>query len=598
MDLSGRETIPERPLPTGPAPAAPPGAALGQRLGQYLLLEKLGQGGMGAVYKALHTRLKRPVALKVLPDDRPHDAQALSRFLREMEAVGKLDHPHIIRATDAGDVDGRHFLVMEFAEGADLGRVVRRCGPLAVADACELARQASLGLQCAHAHGLVHRDVKPSNLLLTAAGQVKVLDLGLARLYEEPPPADRITDSGQIMGTADYMAPEQAFDSHRVDGRADTYSLGCTLYKLLSGQAPFAGPEYDSRMKKLLAHAQAPVPDIRAARPDLPEGVAAVLDRMLAKAPADRFATPAEVAEALRPFAEGSRLPELAARAAAAGEGPPAVPAAERVDTRSHEAPTPAPRGAPPASGRRRRGLRLWPVGAVLLLGAALVAALLARGTGRLPTRGAVPPAAPGTWQDLLGQRPRPLLWQEGPDLASWAFDAGSRRLEVHCQGTALFRLGTEPSAPYKVQLGIQQTRWQGGVGLFLGFAEEEFEGRRGYRYQRVELAPYSGPDGQGFQLCRTLARYRLRDGTAVPFRTERLASQRVPAPLPHEYFLEITIEERGLTFVRWGGEALPNLVLPAVERGFGPDAYRGPFGTFSDCSDGVFRNAQFMTLK
>src|SRR5262245_43861309 len=187
------------------------------QLGPYTILGPLGAGGMGAVYKALHTRLKRVVALKVLPEGRMNDPGAVARFQQEMEAIGRLDHPNIIRATDAGEAAGRHFLVMELADGLDLGQVVVRVGPASIADACELVRQAARGLQSAHERGLVHRDVKPSNLLLTVGGVVKVLDLGLARLarhgHGHGHADERLTASGDAMGTADFMAPEQGIDA-------------------------------------------------------------------------------------------------------------------------------------------------------------------------------------------------------------------------------------------------------------------------------------------------------------------------------------------------------------------------------------------------
>src|SRR5262249_36648202 len=172
----------------GLAPAVDVGLTTPSTLGQYQLLEKIGQGGMGTVYRALHPRLKKGVAVKVLSPSRTGDARAVARFQREMEAVGQLEDPHIVRATDAGEADGVHFLVMELIDGTDLSHLVRRRGPLDVADACELIRQAALGLQHAHEHGLVHRDVKPSNLLLSVRGELKVLDLGLALLSRNDQP--------------------------------------------------------------------------------------------------------------------------------------------------------------------------------------------------------------------------------------------------------------------------------------------------------------------------------------------------------------------------------------------------------------------------
>jgi WD40 repeat protein/serine/threonine protein kinase len=320
-------------------------AALGA-LRDYQLLEELGAGGMGTVYKARHQRLKRIVALKVLPADRTRDKRAVARFEREMEAVGKLEHANIVRALDAGEHEGTHYLVMEYVDGLDLSHVVRRLSlplptvrnalrgvpgegglpsPLTspparvsrikIPDACELVRQAALGLQCAYEHGLVHRDIKPSNLMLTSTGQVKVLDLGLALLLAEQPVGEELTGTSQMMGTADYCAPEQGGDSHTVDIRADIYSLGCTLYKLLCGHAPFASEYYNTTMKKLMAHMTLPVPPICHERAEIPEGLSHVLDRLLSKNPADRYSTPSEVVTALAPFAAGSDLQQLYAEA-------------------------------------------------------------------------------------------------------------------------------------------------------------------------------------------------------------------------------------------------------------------------------------------
>lgn len=285
--------------------------ALPVQIGQYRLVEKLGQGGMGTVYKAVHDKLKRTVAVKLLPAHRQRSAEAVSRFHREMEAVGRVDHPNIVRAHDAGEADGQFFLVMEFVDGITLSSLVRRRGPLTVADACEIVRQAAVGLQHAHEHGLVHRDVKPSNLMLAAAGVVKVLDLGLARLQVEACTDPDATGSSQIVGTADYMAPEQGVSPREADARADVYSLGCTLYCLLAGLPPFGAPRYATPVSKAMAHAHEPVAPIDRIRPDVPGRLAAVLDHMLAKSPADRFPTAVEVAEQLASFCAGSDIAGL-----------------------------------------------------------------------------------------------------------------------------------------------------------------------------------------------------------------------------------------------------------------------------------------------
>jgi serine/threonine protein kinase/Leucine-rich repeat (LRR) protein len=281
-------------------------------IGQYRLLAQLGTGGMGTVYKAIHTRLEKIVAVKVLQADRV-GPDGLARFHREMRAVGKLHHPNIVQAFDAGEENGTPFLVMECLDGCDLSKLIRQHGPLSPPDSCEIIRQAALALAHAHEHGLVHRDIKPSNVMLTHAGQVKLLDLGLARLREETREGEELTAASQVMGTADYMAPEQAGDSHAVDIRADIYSLGCTLYRLLTGEVPYPAPEFKTNVQKVAGHIARPFPDISAKQAKMPEGLVDVLRRMVAKQPGDRFALPADVAAALAPFTVGSDLCRLLA---------------------------------------------------------------------------------------------------------------------------------------------------------------------------------------------------------------------------------------------------------------------------------------------
>ncbi len=315
-EVTGDRTEAYEPAP----PAKPSGRAAAQsallgKLGEYELTEQLGQGGMGTVYKATHTKLGREVAVKVLRKGSLADESAVARFDREMRAVGAVDHPNIVRAMDAREVKGIRFLVTELVKGSDLSEVVRRVGPLPVADACELIRQAALGLECVHQHDLVHRDVKPSNLMLTFEGQVKLLDLGLARFQSGQQPDDEMTGTGQALGTIDYMAPEQTTDTHNVDIRADIYSLGCTLYKLLSGHAPFADSRYKTPFAKMEAHLRKPPPKITQFRKDLPKELVSVVGKMLAKDPAKRFQTPAEVADAVGRYAVSSDLPGLLARA-------------------------------------------------------------------------------------------------------------------------------------------------------------------------------------------------------------------------------------------------------------------------------------------
>jgi hypothetical protein len=279
-----------------PAPV-PPTLARHER---YRVVGLLGQGGMGAVYEAEHLVMQRTVALKVISSAYTARAGAVERFRREARAAARLSHPNIVAAFDAEHVGDTHFLVMEYVEGTNLSRVVKERGPLPVREACDYIRQAALGLQHAHERGMVHRDVKPGNLMLTPDGTVKVVDFGLAALTAERGPGG-LTDENAVMGTPDYLAPEQAEDAHGADIRADVYSLGCTLYFLLTGRIPYPAPTV---VKKILAHREQALPPLRQTRPDVPPELAGVVARMLAKKPQDRYQTPAEVAAALTPFTQ------------------------------------------------------------------------------------------------------------------------------------------------------------------------------------------------------------------------------------------------------------------------------------------------------
>jgi serine/threonine-protein kinase len=291
-------------------------------LGPYTLLERLGEGGMGQVFKAQHGKMGRVVALKVIHPKRIAHPDAVRRFRRELQAVGKLDHPHIVRAFDAGEANGRHFLVMEYVEGKSLAQIVKSQGPQPAAQACDWVRQAALGLQHAFERGLVHRDVKPANLLLSKDGTVKVLDMGLARLNETASgeATSPLTGEGLLVGTPDFLAPEQAEEAHAADSRADIYSLGCTLYYLLSGRPPFPG---GSLGQKLRRHLMEKPTAIEKLRPDLPSGVGEVLRKMMAKHPEARYQTPAEVAAALAKANTSSPVAVSRIQAKALGSGSP-----------------------------------------------------------------------------------------------------------------------------------------------------------------------------------------------------------------------------------------------------------------------------------
>jgi serine/threonine protein kinase len=265
----------------------------GFMLGKYKLLRHLGKGGMSQVYLAEHTLMKRKVAIKVLPPNRVEDSTYLERFRIEARAAAKLDDPNIVRAYDI-DQDGKnHYIVMEYVEGQDLHQLVREKGPLPFENAADYVAQVARGLSHAHEMGLVHRDIKPANCLLDKHEVVKLLDMGLARLVDDE--ASLTLDNNEnVLGTADYLAPEQALNSHKADARADIYSLGCTLYFLLTGHPPFPDGTISER---LIKHQVEQAPSILKDRPDAPSVLVNICNRMMAKKPEDRYQTAADVAE-------------------------------------------------------------------------------------------------------------------------------------------------------------------------------------------------------------------------------------------------------------------------------------------------------------
>ena len=375
-----------------PCPEVPAGLADHPR---YKILGRLGAGGMGVVYKAEHRMMGRTVAVKLLHPEATGGAGAVERFRREVRVASKVAHPNVVTAFDADEADGRQFLVMEYVDGLSLDRLVARRGPLAVPMACQFARLAALALQHAHEHGMVHRDVKPQNMMVTRKGQLKVLDFGLARAVRPPDggPAGAdggLTNPNLVVGTPDYLSPEQAKNSATVDIRSDVYSLGCTLYFMLTGRTPFSG---DSPLEKMIAHVNDDVPDLSAVRADVPPALAGLVARMMAKAPGDRPASPAEAAAELTPFARpvGPAGPAVRNSAAATPRTAvrPIVPAPVRsAVVVPAETPTPARRAKTKSVRRPRRPAesflsrhRAWIAAGLAVL---IVGPLLAVGVHRL----------------------------------------------------------------------------------------------------------------------------------------------------------------------------------------------------------------------
>jgi serine/threonine-protein kinase len=301
------------------------GQTAGFLLGQYRILEQIGRGGMGRVYKAEHRTMRRIVALKVLTAELLQTERAIELFLHEVRAVSQLVHPNIVTAFDANEVGGRYYLVLEFVDGPNLDQLVRKQGPLSVGLACDYIRQTANGLQCAHLLGMVHRDIKPANILVQkhglsgddSPGLVKVGDFGLARVAHpaagDGPRATIMTKDNMVMGTPDYLSPEQSRSLRKTDIRSDLYSLGCTFYFLLTGSVPYPG---GSQLDKLIRHSTEKPRPISEFRADVPAAVSAIVEKLMARHPEQRYQTPAELAEALRPFAVSGPTPWAPPRAA------------------------------------------------------------------------------------------------------------------------------------------------------------------------------------------------------------------------------------------------------------------------------------------
>lgn len=342
-------------------------------LGNYVLMGKIGAGGMGQVFKARHRVMERQVAVKVLPAAMTRDKAAIARFHREVQAAARLRHPNIIAADDADFANGVHFLVMEYVEGSDLSALVKQNGRFPVAQAVNYILQAAKGLEYAHAEGIVHRDIKPANLLLDKKGTIKILDMGLARIGGDASGQAELTATGAIMGTVDFMAPEQALNTKGADARADIYSLGCSLFYLLTGKATFNG---DTLMAKLLAHRGQPIPSLRTERVEVPEQVDVIFCKMVAKKVEDRYQTMTEVIAALEQCGQGQDL--------SAGSSPslvldldlgletflndiPAIPAST---------PQPSKSAVPDKSGKKNKKFVFAGVGAAAL-GVAILAGVI-----------------------------------------------------------------------------------------------------------------------------------------------------------------------------------------------------------------------------
>lgn len=596
------------------------------QLGPYELLSHIGDGGMGSVLQARHVHLKRVVALKILAPRRSSNPQLVKRFYVEMEAVGKLDHPHVVRALDAGEAEGFHYLAMEYVHGVDLSLIQNHVGRLSIADACEVIRQAALGLDGIERHGLVHRDIKPSNLILSNQGVVKILDLGLARLAEADSGKTELTTSYQMLGTVDYMPPEQISKSHPIDIRSDLYSLGCTLYKLLTGSAPFTGPKYDTPDRKLYAHCNETPRPISVFRPDLPTVVVDMVDRLLTKSPDQRYASPAEVARRLAPLTKGARLKALLTACGTA----PIIDDRAEADSVPLSLATTSTLAAPKTPGQPRElrapvalsRRKMW-----VLCAAVLVAAIVGpwaffamtdnRGggpTGALFTEAGVtdpetahPPAdsvpltldmsPPLRWRLLLDEEPKEICWPRGDGISNWIYDKDLQQLTMHCNNVGVIQFGTCQQENYQFQVGIHQSRWVGNVGLFWGLHDDVYGEHPCVRYQFLDFrSDPRDPVESGFNISRGIMNVILSQDGPPRYVSSAIASAEVSAPR-EEQILDVVIRDSALSRVRLNGAALPDLLELHTDRPPVAADSRGGFGVNIGMSSCVVRNARFMIL-
>lgn len=308
-------------------------------VGRYIILDRIGSGSMGRVYKAHHAMMDRVVALKVIAPEFASNERAVARFQREMKLVGRLDHENVVRAFDADQVAGTLFIVMEYVRGETLGDRLKRAGRIPAPEMIDYAAQAALGLAHAHEQGMVHRDVKPSNLLLSEDRRIKVLDLGLGVLMEPDDAATFATADGIAVGTVDYMSPEQAL-GRDVDGRSDLFSLGCSMYHLITGRHAFPGETQIDRLGKRLSGSPTPISEFI---PDFPTSAERVLEKLMATKPKDRFESAAEAAEALSALIRPKARRPAPSTAAEPTPEPAESPAAAAAAVENSPADSPAP---------------------------------------------------------------------------------------------------------------------------------------------------------------------------------------------------------------------------------------------------------------
>jgi serine/threonine protein kinase len=578
------------------------------QISQYQLVRALGSGGMGVVYEAVHVRLRRHVALKVLSPQFATSEYAINRFEREMATIGQLSHPNIVQALDAGVDRSTHFLAMEFVDGPNVESVCQRAGVLQVDDACEIVRQAALGLAHAHSFGIVHRDIKPSNLLMTRVGTVKIADLGLARYHahadEEP-----LTAHGAVLGTYDYMSPEQAGGGN-VGPESDLYSLGATLFRLLAGKPIFSGPGYSTTVQKLNGHLSDPPPRLATIRSDISEALDDIIQRLLAKNPSERPSSAREVFDALGPLSKHACLTALLDAKAEPPHSDFATQTFWSGATKYPPVPEPRP--------KRLRGLWIG-LGVVLVLASVGVFWWLAPGAVSISPPGgkSVAPAvvepnrAPPVFEDLhpqdlelmrwyplLNREPKRIIWPADA-LSSIHFDPAPRsRLNASCADLGILSFGRIAVPGYRLRMDLHQNQWRGDVGLILGLRPNT-EAAGGYRAQCLLFRTMDAPR-QPRRLTLRRTQMIFTPNPDGEFRVQRLKTfdSIVNLPTGLSETIELEVLPAGLSHIRWIGADVTGLCTPEANQAFTPEDYSGDFGVFLLEADCTVSSVQLMPLK
>jgi serine/threonine protein kinase len=577
-------------------PSAPP-----TLLERYTVLGIIGQGGMGTVYKGYHLNLERHVAIKTLRVDKISTPDLVNRFRQEMKLIGQMDHDNVVRATDAGEKDGVFYLVMEYLSGSDLDALVKRRGPLCVSDACELIRQAALGLDYIH-QSLVHRDIKPSNLMLTMSGTVKILDLGLAFCeLSESAQVEKSSD-GYAVGTYSYMAPEQAV-GRAIDGRADLYSLGCTMFKLLTGKAPYSGPEYANPANQFYAHSNLPLTTVQSFQA-VPDVLKPILLRMVAKRPGDRYQTAKEVAAAIAPYTKGSDPAALASddqnRLRAISTPIPEDLSRLTVslaDT-SREIPTATLLAPPRPDMRKTIGVSL----ATCALTAGLAALIW---FAVIPWRPIDPPKQPVAPIANANENPRyellnpftPPFNHEKLDANRWEWNARSNTLHIHKGRMPIyFALGDTNHDRFHLEANIHQAPWNGNVGIFWGYQEEN---TKPVFATLQMLTVIKHPPGSmmkhPYAVERSSMKFFYDDLGIVRTSQHTKGAHAVPELPDGEHLLTATIQDRKLTQVMFQGISLNDLCDAHTNEQFEDSHYKGRVGIFSKSDAAMFSRFTFI---